>query len=45
MASSNVMAELAVAEGELPGSSFHISQDGDNGNISGNRVAVLHRCA
>ena len=44
MASSNIMAELAGAEGELAGSLFHISQDCDNGNISGKRVAVCHRC-
>lgn len=31
------------AEGELPGSLFHISQDCDSRNISGNCAAVLQQ--
>lgn len=44
LASSNVMADLAGAEGELPGSLLHISQDRDNGNRSEKRAAALRRC-
>lgn len=44
LASSNVMADLAGAEGELPGSLLHISQDRDNGNRSEKPAAALRRC-
>lgn len=38
MALSNVMGELAEEEGALPSSLFHISQDCDKSNRSGNPV-------
>lgn len=42
MASGDDKAELAGAEGKLPGSLFHISQDCEKGNRSGSPVAALH---